>query len=119
MNWDDFRIFLAVARDGTLAQAGARLGVDPTTVARRVQRLESALSATLFEHTPTGHILTTRGTALLQQAQAMEEAMIAATERDGAAKGTAEGTIRVSVSEGFGSGIIAPHLADFAVTPAS
>jgi DNA-binding transcriptional LysR family regulator len=114
MNWDDLRIFLAVARHGTLAQAGARLSVDPTTVARRVERLEAALSATLFEHTATGHILTARGTALLQQAQTMEEAMIAATERGGAAKGTAEGTIRVSVSEGFGSGIIAPHLSHFA-----
>ncbi len=113
MNWDDLRIFLAVARQGTLAQAAARLAIDPTTVARRVQRLESSLGATLFEHTPLGHVLTTRGTALLDQAQMMEEAMVAATERGGSAKGIADGTIRVSVSEGFGSGIIAPNLADF------
>lgn len=114
MNWDDLRIFLAVARLGTLAQAAARLAIDPTTVARRVQRLEAALGASLFEHTPLGHVLTTRGTALLHQAQMMEEAMIAATERGGSAKGIADGTIRVSVSEGFGSGIIAPNLAEFA-----
>jgi DNA-binding transcriptional LysR family regulator len=113
MNWDDLRIFLAVARQGTLAQAAARLAIDPTTVARRVQRLESSLGATLFEHTPLGHVLTTRGTALLDQAQMMEEAMVAATERGGSAKGIADGTIRVSVSEGFGSGIIAPNLVDF------
>lgn len=114
MNWDDLRIFLAVARLGTLSQAAGRLGIDPTTVARRLQRLELLLGATLFEHTPSGHILTSRGTALLVQAQTMEGAMIAATERGGSAKGIAEGTIRVSVSEGFGSAIIAANLVDFA-----
>ncbi len=113
MNWDDLRIFLAVARQGTLAQAGARLGIDPTTVARRIQRLEQGLSAALFEHAATGQVLTPRGHALLEQAQAMEEAMIAATERSGSA-GAAEGTIRVSVSEGFGSAVIAPNLHNFA-----
>jgi DNA-binding transcriptional LysR family regulator len=114
MNWDDLRIFLGVARHGTLAQAAIRLAVDPTTVARRIQRLEQALSATLFEHTPAGHLLTARGNALLVQAEAMEEAMIAAAESGAAGKGAAEGTIRISVSEGFGSGIVAPHLGDFA-----
>ncbi len=115
MNWDDLRIFLSVARDGTLAQAGARLNVDPTTVARRIQRLERMMAATLFEHTPSGHVLTARGNALLAQAQAMEESVIAATEGGSSLGGSAQGTIRISVSEGFGNGIIAPYLHEFAV----
>jgi DNA-binding transcriptional LysR family regulator len=114
MNWDDLRIFLAVARHGTLAQAGVRLGMDATTVARRLKRLEERLSVTLFEHTPAGHVLTARGTALRDQAQRMEEAATAAVERGGGAAGEAEGIIRVSASEGFGTGFVAPHLADFA-----
>jgi DNA-binding transcriptional LysR family regulator len=114
MNWDDLRIFLAVARHGTLAQAAARLGIDPTTVARRLLRLENALAVTLFELTPGGHVLTARGARLLDQAQAVEESVTAAAEHSGGGKGAAEGTIRVSVSEGFGSGIIAPNLFEFA-----
>jgi DNA-binding transcriptional LysR family regulator len=114
VNWDDLRIFLSVARDGTLAQAGARLHVDPTTVARRIQRLERALATTLFEHTASGHVLTARGNALLAQAQAMEESVTAATEGGSTESGATHGTIRISVSEGFGNGIIAPHLHEFA-----
>jgi DNA-binding transcriptional LysR family regulator len=114
VNWDDLRIFLAIARHGTLAQAGGRLGIDPTTVARRLSRLESALGATFFELTPSGHVLTPRGLTLLNHAQVMEEAMNAAAEHGSSAKGAAQGTIRVSVSEGFGSGIVAPNLVQFA-----
>lgn len=113
VNWDDLRIFLTVARHGTLAQAAARLAVDPTTVGRRIQRLEQALSATLFEHTPAGHVLTARGNALLVQAELMEAAMIVAAEGGSAAKGAAEGTIRISLSEGFGAAVVAPHLVEF------
>lgn len=113
MNWDDLRIFLAVARHGTLAQAAARLNVDPTTVARRIQRLEATLSSTLFEHTPSGHMLTARGTSLVEHVQLMEDATIAASEMAGNSGGGTAGIIRVSVSEGFGTGIIARHLHTF------
>ena len=113
MNWDDFRIFLAVARNGTLAQAAARLNIDPTTVARRIQRLERALSSTLFEHMHTGHILTARGTLLVECVQSMEDATIAAAEMAGNSGGGTAGVIRVSVSEGFGTGIIARNLHTF------
>lgn len=112
MNWDDLRIFLAVARTGTLSAAGAQLDVDPTTVARRIARLEQTVERTLFEHTPNGHVLTPRGVEMLEHAQAMESAAIASFERSigGASPG---GTVRVSVSEGFGTWIVAPHLAAF------
>jgi DNA-binding transcriptional LysR family regulator len=113
LNWDDLRIFLAVARNGTLAQAAARLNIDATTVARRIKRLEATLSSTLFEHTPTGHILTTRGTLLVEQAQSMEDATIAATEMAGNISDGTAGVVRVSVSEGFGTGIIARNLYTF------
>ncbi|PZO91896.1 MAG: LysR family transcriptional regulator [Sphingomonas sanxanigenens] len=112
MNWDDLRIFLAVARAGTLSAAGQRLGIDATTVARRVARLEARLGRTLFELTPAGHVLTPRGVELLTHAEAMESAALALSVSD-AEGGHPGGTIRVSVSEGFGGSIIAPHLARF------
>jgi DNA-binding transcriptional LysR family regulator len=113
MNWDDLRIFLAVARTGTLSAAGRRLGLDATTVARRLGRLEAEAGRSLFEITPAGHVLTARGQELLGHVQAMESAAIACAE--GAQAGhQASGTIRVSVAEGFATSVIAPYLREFA-----
>lgn len=112
MNWDDLRIFLAVSRAGTLSGAGARLALDATTVARRLARLETKVDRALFELTPAGHVLTPRGAELLAHAEAVENAVLAATAQDMAAH--PGGTVRISVSEGFGRWIVAPHLAGFA-----
>ncbi|HLZ79538.1 MAG TPA: LysR family transcriptional regulator [Sphingomonas sp.] len=113
MNWDDMRVFLALARSGTLARASLAVGQDATTVARRIQRLETALATTLFEHGPAGQSLTEGGHRLFAHAEAMEAGARAVQQQaeEGAALG---GTIRVSVSEGFGTGFVAPRLAGFA-----
>lgn len=113
MNWDDMRVFLAMARTGTLAAAARVAGQDATTIARRIQRLETALATTLFEHGPAGQSLTESGHRLLAYAEAMEAGARAVQQQaeEGAVLG---GTIRVSVSEGFGTGFIAPRLAGFA-----
>ncbi len=112
MNWDDMRIFLTLARSGTLAAAARAAGQDATTVARRIQRLEAALATTLFEHGPAGQSLTEGGHRLLAHAEAMEAGARAVQQQteEGAVLG---GTIRVSASEGFGTGFIAPRLARF------
>jgi DNA-binding transcriptional LysR family regulator len=113
MNWDDMRVFLALARTGTLAAAARQVEQDATTVARRVQRLETALAATLFEHGAAGQSLTESGHRLLAHAEAMEAGARAVRQQaeEGAGLG---GSIRISVSEGFGTGFMAPRLADFA-----
>jgi len=113
MNWDDLRVFLALARSGTLAGAARAAGQDATTVARRIARLELALGLTLFEHGATGQTLTEGGHRLLAQAEAMEAGARAVQQRAEAGAGLG-GTIRVSVSEGFGTGFVAPRLAGFA-----
>lgn len=112
MNWDDIRIFLALARTGTLA-AAARIGrQDATTVARRLQRLERALGATLFEQSQSGQVLTEAGQRLLAHAEAMESGALAM--RDETAAGPAlTGTIRVSASEGFGTWFLGARLGRF------
>lgn len=113
LNWDDLRVFLAVARHKTLAAAGARLSINPTTVARRLARLEKAVSQRLFEHRINGHILTPTGHNLMQFAQQMESAVFSAASGNPEASKSAEGVIRLSVSEGFGNGVIAPRLSSF------
>lgn len=80
MDWDDLRIFLAVARTESLSGAGRRLAMDASTVGRRVARLEGAVGAALFLKTPQGYRLTAEGGRLVAPAEAAERAATAATE---------------------------------------
>jgi len=113
MQWDDLRYFLAVARSGQLAAAAATLGVDATTVGRRLRRLETRLGQTLFEQGRQGHALTEAGERLLVPAEAVERQMVVIGS--GAEKGSVlGGSIRVSVSDGFGTWFVAHQLPAFA-----
>lgn len=110
-DWSDFQAFLAIARAGQLARAGTVLGLDATTVGRRLRRLEARLGSTLFEQTREGQILTEAGEALLARVEAM--ALAASGIAEGAAGGLA-GTLRISTSEGFGSWFLARQVPAFA-----
>ena len=65
MNWDDLRYFLAVAREGQMLGAAARLGVSQGRLSRHVAALEEAIGARLFERTTRGSTLTEDGATLL------------------------------------------------------
>ena len=109
--WNDLQDFLVIARAGQLARAAAQLGVDATTIGRRLRRLERRLGQTLFEQTREGQVLTESGEALLISVEAMQRAAERISERpDGQ---PLSGLLRVSVSEGFGTWFIASHLHDF------
>lgn len=110
--WNDLQDFLAIARAGQLARAAMRLGVDPTTIGRRLRRLERRLGRTLFEQTREGQVLTEAGETLLAHVEAMQRAADRISEQpDGQ---SLSGLLRVSVSEGFGTWFVAHHLRDFA-----
>lgn len=113
MNWDDLKIFLAVARSQRLAVAAKTLGLDATTVSRRIERLSQSLGATLFEAGTAGHVLSERGVQLLHHVEAIESAALAARGEVGGERGVLSGTVRVSVAEGFRTWVIARHLAAF------
>jgi len=110
--WDDLQDFLRVARAGQIARAAAAAGVDATTLARHIRRLEAALGQTLFEQSREGQVLTGAGEALLVAVEAMGQAAagIVPTEAD---PDHLTGVLRVSVSEGFGTWFVAHHLSDF------
>lgn len=110
IDWTDFRHFLEVARTGTLTAASARLGVDHTTVARRLSRLEAALGATLFDRRRDGYVLTDTGQALQAHAEAMESAALGAEESAGGVGGAIAGTVRLGVPEVFGTRVLTPRL---------
>lgn len=107
-DWDDLRVFIAAARAGSTAAAARRLGLDATTVGRRIAALESALKATLFVRDRMGLQLTAAGARLLDTAVAAEVAMNAALETAQADR--VAGAVRISAPEGFGGQILAPAL---------
>lgn len=114
VDWSDLQVFLAIARAGQLARAGASLGVDGSTMGRRLRRLEASLGVTLFEQTRVGQVLTEAGELLLANVEAMARAASAIEETKRAEDSPyLTGTLRISVSEGFGSWFLASHIPEF------
>lgn len=99
-NWDDLRIFLAVARDNSLSGAGKRLRLDPATVGRRIQKLEMSLQTVLFTKSPQGYALTETGQALLARAEQAETAMRAAVAELPEQSDRLSGQIRIGAPDG-------------------
>lgn len=111
MDWDDLRVLLAVASDGSFAQAGRRLGVRHTTVARRVASLETDLGAHLLRRGPAGVSLTVAGEAVVAAARRLAEG-VAEVER--VAVGTdsrLEGAVSVQAPEPLAAEILGSALA--------
>ncbi|GEA08056.1 LysR family transcriptional regulator [Alteromonas sp. KUL42] len=113
MNWDDMRLFLGLARNGRVAIAAKGLKVDPTTLIRRVKKLEDSLNCNLFELTKKGYVLTSQGSELVRYIEKAEHYFLEAQNELSDERSHLAGTIRVSVSEGFGSWFLAPLLPDF------
>lgn len=99
-NWDDMRVFLAVARGESLSEAGRVLRVDPATVGRRVGRLEDAMGAPLFTKSPQGYALTDAGQKLMEHAERAEQAMTAGAEALAGQAGQMSGQIRIGAPDG-------------------
>lgn len=108
-DWDDIRFFLEVTRLGTLSKAAERLGVDHTTVSRRIDRLEKSLKARLFVRGVKGFQPTAEALRLLSTAEAMETAAIIgrASVND---KELSPTVVRIGAPDGFGSIYLAPRL---------
>ncbi len=110
MDWDDLRVFLAVARSESLSGAGRRLKIDPATVGRRIARLEDAVGSRLFTKTPQGYSLTEEGTRLLTHAERAETAVDGASEALSGPEGLT-GQIRIGAPDGCANYLLPQVLA--------
>lgn len=99
-NWDDMRIFLAVARGESLSAAGRDLRMDPATVGRRVSRLEQDIGAPLFAKSPQGYGLTEAGARLVTHAESAEQAFSLANEAVRGRSDGLSGQIRIGAPDG-------------------
>ncbi len=107
MDWDDLRVLHAFAEAGTLAQAARRLGVDPSTISRRLQELERALGAQLLTRTTRGMELTDDGTRAAECARVMFGAVDALERAVSGADARRQGSVRISCAEAFSPVILA------------
>ena len=110
MDWDDLRVFLAVARSESLSGAGKTLKLDPATVGRRIARLEDAMAARLFLKSPQGYTLTDQGTGLIAHAERAESAMLGAREALSGPEGLT-GQIRIGAPDGCANYLLPQVLA--------
>ena len=110
MDWDDLRIFLAVARSESLSGAGKRLQIDPATVGRRIARLEADIGTRLFAKSPQGYALTDEGTRLLPHAEAAEATFDRAGEALSGPEGLT-GQIRIGAPDGCANYLLPQVLA--------
>ncbi len=110
MNWDDVRIFLAVARAGQILAAARTLGVNHATVGRRISALEEALQTRLVVRRTNGCELTPEGEVFLNAAERMETEMLAAQAHIGRFDAALAGTVRIGAPDGFGVSFLAPRL---------
>jgi len=114
IDWDSLRYFLAVARTQRVSAAARQLGVEHTTVARRIRALEAELDILLFEKSRSaGFVPTEDGQRLFVYAEQMENSVHTARESLSGVGQALSGHVRIGATEGFGSYFLTPMAADF------
>jgi DNA-binding transcriptional LysR family regulator len=112
LNWDDYRIFLDVARTGSLSAASTTLKIDPATVGRRVTRLEQSLGSKLFNKMPRGYQLTPAGEELVEHIKQIESTEKIARGSLQKASATISGNFRIGAPDGLSNFVLPRVVAD-------
>jgi len=112
-DWNDLKALLAVARGGSTLAAAKALGVNQTTVARRIEGLEAAIGLKLFERGQTGSRLTEAGQDLLVHAKGVEHAARAFETHAQARQRGLAGALRITCIELLANLTLTPAIAEF------
>lgn len=111
--WDDLRIFLAAFREGSCAAAGARLGVNQSTISRRISALESALGVRLFDRTPDGLVPTAAAEEIVPRAELFEATAAELVDAVEGLDTSLDGVVRIASPYLIASELLAPSLPAF------
>jgi DNA-binding transcriptional LysR family regulator len=114
MDWDDFKVLLALSRKGSARGAAQQLGVSNSTITRRLDDMEHQLHTRLFDRTPDGYKLTAAGEQFLPTAEHVEELILAAERQISGGDQELEGRIRVTLPPVGRMAFLVRHLARFA-----
>jgi DNA-binding transcriptional LysR family regulator len=108
MQWDDLRFFLAAVRGGSLASAADALGVNHTTVGRRLDALQRQLGTTLLRRTPDGLALTLAGESIKAMCERIEADTIEVERRAAGKDRATAGLVRITATETFAARFVIP-----------
>lgn len=111
--WGELRVFLAVAKAKSFNRAADVLGMSQPTVSRHVKRLQDLMDAQLVIPTLSGVKLTERGEDLALALVALDQKLFTLSTTLRAESCGAEGTVRLSITEGLGATFVAPNLLSF------
>lgn len=113
LNWEDLRYFAAVARGGSISAAARELGVNHSTVLRRLDSLEQSLGVRLFERLQSGYVMTGAGETLRGRLGAIEEDIGSAQRAVGGLDEELRGPIRLTTTDTLAHGLLMPYLQRF------
>jgi DNA-binding transcriptional LysR family regulator len=113
MEWSDIKVFLAVARAGTLGGAARLTGQSQPTMGRRLRALELQVGQALFQRGAEGFVLTDEGAAVLARAERIEEEALGFERELAGREQQLDGVLRVSSSDWFGTHMLTPVIAEF------
>ncbi|MBL4811121.1 MAG: LysR family transcriptional regulator [Rhodobacteraceae bacterium] len=113
MNWDDIKIFLALARSDNIREAADRCNVSYSTISRRIDGFERQLCARLFDRLPSGFVLTATGEELLPLAEDIEDRVAEADRRVFGKESKLAGLIKLSMVDALATNLLMPDLAEF------
>ncbi|MDB4985935.1 MAG: hypothetical protein JWN04_1113 [Myxococcaceae bacterium] len=108
--WDDLRVFLAVLRQGSFSAAARKLGVEQSTVSRRIAALEQSLGALLFDRQPEGPAPTELSLRLHDRALQIESAIVDLAELGRADDRAVAGKVTLALTESFAVHVVIPHV---------
>ena len=112
-DWSDLRSFLAIARAGSLQGAARTLGVNHSTVFRRLNALEARLGVRLFDRLARGYALTVAGEHMLASAERVEDEILGLERRLLGGDVRLSGVLRVTTTDTLVHGLLGPHLRSF------
>jgi len=113
MNWDDARLLLAFAREGSFSNAAKRLGVRHSTVSRRIRALEQQLATQLVERKSSGYVLTEAGEKLKKSARRIEQEILSFEAASSGQNNDVAGELRVTAIANMASTVLMPMFARF------
>lgn len=113
-DWDIFRLIIAVADSGSAVAAAARLGVNPSTVLRRIAKFEEKNGIRLFDRRQTGYTPTLQCAAVVETARLMEQNVNDISRDILGSDLRLEGTVSFTTTDTFLESLLAPSLAQFA-----